>query len=44
MNLCTSYSSLIEANFSLKPFFDNINKNFKPLTPKLIEDLLQYEG
>ncbi|KAL4506029.1 hypothetical protein ABPG72_013790 [Tetrahymena utriculariae] len=42
MNLCVSYCSLIEGNFSLKPFFDNMNKNFKPLTHKLIEDLLKY--
>lgn len=42
MNLCVSYSSLVEGNFSLKPFFDNMNKNFKPLSPKLIEDLLKY--
>lgn len=42
MNLCVTYCSLIEGNFSLKPFFDNMNKNFKPLTHKLIEDLLKY--
>jgi hypothetical protein len=50
LELCSEYACLLEANFSLKPFFESVEKSYsklsstsyKPLSGKLLEDLLAY--
>jgi len=49
IELCSEYACIIEGNFSLKPFFEsveksysNLNSSYKPLSGKLMEDMLGY--
>jgi len=50
IELCSEYACILEGNFSLKPFFESIEKSYsnlssssyKPLSGKLMEDMLVY--
>lgn len=42
LQLCVNNCNLFEGNYSLQPFFSNMSKNFKPLTPTLLDQLLDF--